>query len=95
MENPDQVVTLKASKELLDQLQDWSDPVEIRIRPTGFTPTADHEMEVRIFPEKHDDRTLAKVQKAIMDSGYYLSDWDALQIIAVMQNAGILFRERA
>lgn len=42
--------------------------------------------------EYHDDETLGKVRSALLDSG--VSDLDSFEVIRVLQNAGILFRER-
>lgn len=92
MENPDQVVTIKASREVIEQLKDWSDPVQIRIHPAGAEGLG-WDMEVRPWPEKHDDHTLDKVHKALQEYG--LETQERVDLITMMQNKGILFRERA
>jgi len=50
-ETPDITVTLKVSKELAEQLKEWSDLVQIRIIETPDTGTG-YDMEVRAVFEQ-------------------------------------------
>jgi hypothetical protein len=92
MEIPDQVVTMKVSREVVDALKDWSGPVQIRIRP-GVG--GDHEMDVRTTGEVDNGaETLAKVLASLHAAGWGWEPEDATDALTTMQNAGILFRER-
>lgn len=43
----------------------------------------------------HDDETMTKVHKALHESDFAFTEGDVTSIVSCLQNAGILFRERA
>lgn len=103
VESATERVHVMASPELLASLEEgWTGPVEVKAaRPAtvggpwemAIRPAAQDKIMARLG-EAHTAHTMDKVSSAIKSARPDMSTQDIIDIIARLQGAGILFRER-